>query len=278
MIKVTPLIDNALTDPLVAEHGLALWVEVACADGGEAERMLLDTGQTARNLSHNADALGVDLSKLSRIVLSHGHYDHSGGLAAVAEACPDCDVYVGQDVTRRRFSTQLGLGSDGRKMLKQIGMPTIGELDKLNAHVVSPGHIYKVSPSVTLFSLPWPAPSNPRLLAADGVSADDFSDEVFTLVDDGVHRVLFGGCTHHGLRQLLSFVFDKKDSLLGGVGRVDAFVGGLHLQGKPMSDIVEEAEGVSRYNIGEWMPLHCTGADALNVWREMFKVVGSVVY
>lgn len=249
-----------------AEHGLAIYAEVTLRDGRGEERILLDTGQHVGNLRDNIGG-EIDLGRLTAVVLSHGHYDHSGGLGLVEEAGARCPVYVGPDVARRRFSVQMGADGTLGRMRKQIGMPSPELLERLDVRRV--GGIVRASECMTLFTIPTSAPPNVRLLAADMASADTFSDEVFALITDGSEEWLFGGCTHHGLPMVLEYVFGTM-----GRERLSGFIGGLHLQGRPKEEIEDVAEIVGQYEIGAWRPMHCTGEMAQEIWRERFRVVG----
>lgn len=87
-VCVTTLVeDTASVAGLLGEHGLSFWVEYG------NQRILFDTGQSEL-LVENARILGVNLAKTDAIVLSHGHYDHTGGLAAVLDIAPRAIVYV----------------------------------------------------------------------------------------------------------------------------------------------------------------------------------------
>lgn len=263
MIDLRVLIDDALPAPWRREHGLALWVTVSPACGGPVRHLLMDVGQHPEALSSNAAAAGVDLARASAVVLSHGHYDHTGGLRAMVESHYDGPLFLGPDAERRRFSVQLGADGGLGRMRKQIGMPEPELLRQFDLRRV--GGICELDGWLTLFTLPQAAPPNARLLAADGVGADTFSDEVFALVSDGREEWLLGGCTHHGLPQLLSHVFGPL-----GRTRVGAFVGGLHLQGRGAAEVESVALEAAAYDVGRWVLLHCTGAEARTVWRGRF--------
>ncbi|MFA7485232.1 MAG: MBL fold metallo-hydrolase, partial [Phycisphaerae bacterium] len=97
-VRITILVDNNSTrDDLETEHGLALWIE------NKDKKILFDTGQSDL-LLQNAEKLGVNLAQANTIVLSHGHYDHSGGLTAAAELAPEAAIYAHPDVTKPRYS------------------------------------------------------------------------------------------------------------------------------------------------------------------------------
>lgn len=89
-ITITILVDNQAGPGLMAEHGLALWIET------EDRRILFDTGQ-GDALPANARALGLDLRTTDLLVLSHGHYDHTGGLHHALRAAPHAKVYCRSD-------------------------------------------------------------------------------------------------------------------------------------------------------------------------------------
>ena len=89
--------NNVAVDALLPEHGLSLWIEV------DDRRILFDTGQGPA-LEHNARALGLDLSDATDVVLSHGHYDHGGGLAHALRVNREARVFAHPGCTIRRYS------------------------------------------------------------------------------------------------------------------------------------------------------------------------------
>jgi 7,8-dihydropterin-6-yl-methyl-4-(beta-D-ribofuranosyl)aminobenzene 5'-phosphate synthase len=103
--EITILVDNQAGTGLQAEHGLSLWIEVA------RRRILFDTGQGTA-LPRNAAKLGIDLGTAEIAVLSHGHYDHTGGLALVAQHATSLRLYAHPSALLPRHSIRGGVVRD----------------------------------------------------------------------------------------------------------------------------------------------------------------------
>jgi len=109
-LNITILVDNQSSKAeLHSEHGLSLWIEA------DDKRILFDTGQSEM-LIRNAKVLGIDLRTADTLVLSHGHYDHTGGVAAVLDLNPEISVYCHPGVFMPRYSRQ----PDGK--MKPVGI------------------------------------------------------------------------------------------------------------------------------------------------------------
>ncbi len=264
MISLSLLINNNLPAPLLSEHGLAVWCNVLRPDGSRTS-LLLDTGQHPQTLAANARSANIDLLSANFTILSHGHYDHSGGLQALAQS--PTTIVLSPLATARRFSLSLSLltGAEGKHVKKENGMPRPDLLKNMNTLYVST--TTEIAPNITVFPLPLPAPANPKLVN-DNNTPDAFPDELFTLISDGSLYVLYGGCTHHGLPMLLDHVFNKLN-----ITHIDLFIGGLHLSGKDVSEINAVASIAKNYNVKQWLPLHCTGPDALKIWQQNFPTI-----
>jgi 7,8-dihydropterin-6-yl-methyl-4-(beta-D-ribofuranosyl)aminobenzene 5'-phosphate synthase len=100
-IDITILVDNQAGPGLTTEHGFSLWIET------DDRHILFDTGQGPA-LPSNARALGVDLRKTDVLVLSHGHYDHTGGIPHVLHVAPNAHVYCHPGVVQPRYSLRNG--------------------------------------------------------------------------------------------------------------------------------------------------------------------------
>ena len=107
--ELTILVDNRAGSGCVEEHGFALWV-----DTGDT-RVLLDTGQ-GHALAANAHTLDIDLGWTDALVLSHGHYDHTGAVSQVLGAAPQAHVYCHPEVAELRYSIRDGV-------VRDIGIP-----------------------------------------------------------------------------------------------------------------------------------------------------------
>ncbi len=122
VIRVTVLVENtAAGDGLLAEHGVALWVEA-----GDS-RVLFDTGQ-GKVIEHNANCLGVSLESTDAVVLSHRDYDHVGGLAAIVEKAPQCTVHA-HPAAGVRVACQLFTSRQPEEVVR--GVYTTGEVGRV---------------------------------------------------------------------------------------------------------------------------------------------------
>ena len=117
--RITVLVENtAGGQGLLAEHGLSFWIEIG------SRRILFDTGQS-EILFHNAQVLGIDLGTVDAIVLSHGHYDHVGGLRRMLEMAPAVPVYLHPQALEPKFacggerSREIGMEREMAQFVKQ---------------------------------------------------------------------------------------------------------------------------------------------------------------
>ena len=254
-MKITVLIEDSSSRPgIAAEHGLSLYLET------KKHRLLLDTGASALTLQ-NADALGVDLTSVDTVVISHGHYDHAGGLLSFAERNPDAEIYLNAGADGAFYHGEKYIGID-RKILN---------LPHLNP-VSAPA--YEIDGELTLFSAIggrrlWPGGNLELTEEKDGVRVQDrFSHEQCLIVREGEKTLLASGCAHNGILNIL----DRYRELTGGYP--DAVVSGFHMIKKTGYDEADLA--AIRQTADELKDLptvfysgHCTGDLPFSVMKEI---------
>lgn len=237
-MKVVSLLDNlSADDRLTAEHGLSLYIET------ERRRILFDTGQTdafARNAGH----LGVDLRLVDMAVVSHGHYDHTGGLAKFLALNDHAPVYV----HRRAFERHLV--ADGR----EIGMdPSPAG----NPRIVPTDDVLPLDDDMWLCSCndearPFPSYSQDLLMVRNGhPEPDDFTHEQYLCLRERGRLVVISGCSHKGILNIVQWL------------RPDVLVGGFHFKSlKPDQQGRATLDFAARHLAAfptEYYTCHCTG-------------------
>ena len=243
-MRITVLIENsACREDLAAEHGLSLYIEAL------GKKILFDAGQTAA-FADNAEKLGVNLAGADFAVLSHGHYDHSGGLLRFRQSNTMAPIYVNQNA--------LGTFSDGAQ--KDIGVSAqVKALDRMYLT----GDHFLITPGISLFSCndrrrDYPAdPFGLNKWVNGCCEPDDFLHEQYLLIEENGTRVLFSGCSHKGVLNILEWF------------RPDVFVGGFHfMKMDPEGEALREAAQrllrmPTRYYTG-----HCTGSAQFDALKE----------
>ena len=247
MPKLTVLTDNATSDQrLSSQHGLSLWLEA------DSSRVLFDTGRDELFLE-NARVLGIPVSTPTHLVLSHGHYDHAGGVPALLEQGSRPQVIVGPDAWARRRSSH------------PIGIPWPQEL--LGDLPISVNHdSLRVEPGIIAANVGGTrdaAARHPGLQrSVNGHwEPDTFPDEQILVMHTVEGLVVITGCTHCGVDALIRCV-----RRTAGDTPVYAIIGGLHLGASPREGILDAA--VQLRDIEHVWVNHCTGTTAYSILCE----------
>jgi 7,8-dihydropterin-6-yl-methyl-4-(beta-D-ribofuranosyl)aminobenzene 5'-phosphate synthase len=245
-MTITSLVDDYCPKRgFTGEHGLSLYVEAGGA------KLLFDTGQSGVFI-RNASNLGIDLASLDAVVLSHGHYDHGGGLPALMDrghgAIP---LYAGSCFTDKRYS-KLGDG------LREIGLESvIGSLAKADMHVIEAQREIAsgvfVLPKAERLDGCAASPRFKRLCDGDEV-VDRFDDELSLVVPEDEGIVVITGCAHRGIVNI------ARAAMKAFPGKpLKALVGGLHLVEASPHILTETARAIADLDPEAVYCSHCTG-------------------
>ena len=248
IMKITSLVENTSRTGLPVEHGLSLHI---CLDDGR--QILFDMGQR-RLFAENAARLDVNLTDVEFAVVSHGHYDHGGGLRTFLELNRHAKVYL----NRHAFEPHYSLRGDG---LKYIGLsPDLKGHDRL---VACGDAETRIDRDLILFagvkSDSLKPPGNRLLFGPDQDSNDDFCHEQSLIIQEHGHAVLFAGCAHCGIVNIMQ----KAEAALSCP--LTHVFAGMHLVKSGLTE--EEETAFTRTLAGKlsahvdcrYFTMHCTG-------------------
>lgn len=247
-MKVITLLENeAAADSLCAAHGLSLYIETP------KHKILFDMGPDG-GFAENARALGVDLAAVNIAFLSHGHFDHGGGIAAFLAANDTAKIYIHKEA----FGEYVALEADGERY---IGID--GELRCSDRIILTEGAV-RIDDELLLFSdVPRDfdvGEASGRLYrrGPEGLERDGFVHEQDLLITTEGKTVLVSGCSHRGIVNILHRAREI------AAGEIDAMIGGFHLfqleEGDPAADGLIQQLGTALL-AGEtvYYTGHCTG-------------------
>jgi 7,8-dihydropterin-6-yl-methyl-4-(beta-D-ribofuranosyl)aminobenzene 5'-phosphate synthase len=256
-IRITTLVENTASGAdLLAEHGLSFWIEYG------DKRILFDTGQS-NILIKNAKVLGIDLAKIDAIVISHGHYDHTGGLSDVLEIAAKAKIYLHPGATEPKFSKNVS-GA------KSIGMPDSAKEAIQGQHMIWTATPATIFPGISVTG------QVPRMNDYEDVGGaffvdencqkpDELLDDQTLFVESTKGLVVVLGCAHSGVVNTLDYI-----SKLTGYNKIYAVIGGMHLLNASQIRIANTIEAFKKYEIQKIVPLHCTGQNAMQDFKTAF--------
>lgn len=252
-VEITLLVDNKAGPNMESEHGLAMWIETPdlC--------LLFDTGQGPA-LAANADRLGVDLGRVQTLVLSHGHYDHTGGVGDILRRVPEVDVFCHPGAVQPRYKIR----SSGAA--KAIHMPSTS-MTALDKHAER--RMHWISEPVRLsddIGLTGPIPrrtafedvGGPFYLDPLGRRKDAITDDIALWINTTQGLVVGMGCCHAGLINTLHHVRD-----ISGISTLRAVVGGFHLIAAGPERLTQTISGLEAFDPAAIVACHCTGEKAV---------------
>jgi 7,8-dihydropterin-6-yl-methyl-4-(beta-D-ribofuranosyl)aminobenzene 5'-phosphate synthase len=272
-MRITSIIENnkIKSDSILqCEAGLALYIETT------KNKILFDTGLSSK-MVQNAKLLGIPLEDVDICIISHGHFDHTGGLSEFLRLNQKARVYMKKGADGK-FYFKLGI------FKKNVSVPS--EVFTLfNNRIIWVDELIQVSDNISIITeIIQKRPlygGYRKLLIKEGsqFKQDLFSHELIAYIKDKGKSVAFTGCSHNGILNMIDTIradFPEEE--------ISAIMGGFHLIGIPifsnsMGSTQDEVMGIGKellaYNIPKIYTMHCTGMKAFKILK---KVMGDTLF
>jgi len=261
-IRIATLSENTANYGFLAEWGLSILVEV------DGTRVLMDTG-LGFSAVHNAQLMGIDLATIDRIVLSHGHADHTGGLRDVLKMRGEVEIIAHPDIWDAKYVQR------SQNAFQYIGIPFAKEeLESRGArfnltrepvhiteHIITTGGIPMLSSYESM--------DNNLFVKEDGLlHPDPLADDLALIIDTDFGLVVILGCGHRGVVNTL-----RHAQKLTGKEMIYAAIGGIHLfraSDEQIELTIAELQSMGVQKLGV---SHCTGFKASSRLAQEFPGV-----
>ena len=253
MPQLAIIIDNTAMNPnLACEHGLSMGIIL---DSGDL--WIWDTGQTGLFME-NAFAMGINPGRACGLALSHGHYDHTGGLDRLWEQTDfQGPIYGHPQIFADRYACHPGTEP------RAIGLRT-NDPERLRKQLIPVEDSMELAPGLTMYTNITRQPGHYEpiqgfYLDKEATQPDTIPDDACLVLESPKGPILVLGCCHSGLANTCDHVAQRH-----GIDRFHALIGGLHL-GKATQEAIEETRAtLERYGFETVFAGHCTGEPALN--------------
>jgi len=256
-VRITTLVENSQGEhrALKNEHGLSFYIEK------DNHSILFDSGQSS-NFILNAGQLRLDMTSIDHVVLSHGHYDHSGGLRSLLQVHSGFKLTLGQGFFEEKYAFYNGsyeyIGNNFDEAFLKASGVSCSFVDSRLTEIAEGVWV------ITGFSRTHEDEViNPRFVLRKngGFEPDRFTDEVLVAVDSPEGIIILLGCSHPGMKNMIDTVRDLLDrpvyAILGGTHLVEASRESLEKSISYLADDSFKVLGVS----------HCTGEKAMEILR-----------
>ena len=254
-LKITTLVENTVKDrSLLGEHGLSFHIQA------DNKSIIFDTGQ-GMSLHHNASLLNINLNDISSIVLSHGHYDHTGGLKRLIDRDIPGSIPGKMPLTiRAHQGVFMEKYKKSNNHYKEIGMPaSIKDSLHSSIKIILNKEPVEIEKNIYLTG------EIPEVKKNDGFYTlnnqneyipDSFRDEQALFIKTPKGLVVILGCAHTGIINTLEHIKSLTDD------NIYAVLGGTHLLNAREQELIETVEKIKELNINTIGLCHCTGIDS----------------
>ena len=256
--RITVLVENNVRGRnLVGEHGLAYLIESG------PHRVLFDTGQGPA-IQNNVAVWGIDLARLDAIALSHGHYDHTGGLARLPPVRGGVRVFLHPEALGEKYSRHsdgtahdIGMPEGAREALRRPGVEVV--LSRQPTRLVDGVWLTGEIPRLT----PYEDVGGAFYTDADCTCPDPLLDDQSLVIPTGQGAVVLLGCAHAGVVNILQHVMATM-----GEKRILALIGGMHLLHATEERLKATLDFLDASGVQWVAPCHCTGSGATLALRQ----------
>lgn len=260
--RAAPLKDGEIRASILAEHGFSALVKTA--GEGKTHTLLFDFGFSEDGAAKNAATLGVNLREVEAAVLSHGHSDHTGAIAALGAAIGKKNLPLLVHPSAFKFPRYLKYGENFKvnfpkltcEMVKEAGFAAIESATPyplLDDTILFLGEI----PRKTDFEKGFPIAYWQKDGAETRDAIEDDTSIVMNLKDKGL--VIVSGCAHAGIVNTVQYAIEAT-----GIDKIHAVMGGFHLSGPFFEAIIDRtSEELKKLKPDYIIPMHCTGRKAI---------------
>ncbi len=268
--KITILAENYAMHTPHAEDGISILISTGLANTTDKKYFLFDTGFSGECAIKNMQIMQIEVPKLSGIILSHGHNDHTGGIVAITSKFGPCPIYTSEKIFNRTFSVNgknreyIGIPFERNYLEKDLKIPFkfSNTLTKIDENIYMTGII----PMNNRFEK---IPSHFKIETKDGFISDTFEDDNAMIISDHNGLIVLLGCAHRGVVNTLEYIKnsfpDKK---------IHTVIGGTHLKEANEEHFEFVIDYLKGLNLTLLAPGHCTGIS--NIFK-LQNIFGSIV-